>query len=77
MEADEFNSIHVFHLIHYSRVNQYHVVIQISFMSTLSLSLQCSSRERREIAELQCLVISVRDDKEGAEAMIHCSYFNQ
>lgn len=36
-----------------------------------------SSREKREISELQSLVMGVRDDIQGAEVLICCSYFDQ
>lgn len=68
MEADAFK---YYNLIQYSTVNQYHIAIQMSFTSTLLLSLQCSSKDREKTAGLQCLVIGVKEDKEGAEAMRH------
>lgn len=74
MEAEGFKHCN---LIQYSTVNQYHIVIQISFMSTLWLSIQQTVDIEGKIAELQCLLIGVRDDMEGAETMIHCSYFEQ
>lgn len=68
MEADAFKH---YNLIQYSTVNQYHIAIQMSFTSTLVLSLQCSSKDREKTAELLCLVIGVKEDREGAEAMRH------
>lgn len=61
----------------YSTVNQLHLVIQVSFMSTLWLSIQQNVDIDGKIAELQCLLIGVSDYIEGAETMIHCSYFDQ
>lgn len=59
------------HLIQYSAVNAYHIVIQVSFMSTLSPPINEVVERKDKFASCR----AVRDDREGAEAMIQSSYF--